>query len=1129
MHQAFHKEIVRSITRSWSRFLAIFAIVALGAGFYAGLRMASPDMRATIDAYADDTALMDVHLVSTLGFSDEDVRAVEAVEGVKAVMPAHITDVTATFGDRRETARVHGLDIAAAQASDTSSGGSAISSDPAYLNRPILVEGRWPEQPGECLVDSSQVLANTAQIGDTVTITDGVVDPADMFERTTFTVVGVVDSSYYLSVSRGTTTLNDGNVDRVVYIAESDFADPGTYTDLFLAVAGAAEVPAFDDEYDRLVSEVVAVLEDMAPEREATRLAEVKVEAQEELDEGRAEYDDARAEADAEFADAQAELDDAAAEIAQAEKDLASGQRSYDSGVAQLAKEKRAFARASRDAQAEIDAGRAEIERQQAGLDQLARALPGIAAQAEAAAQAVSDLEAAYEAALAAESAGATPAPSAAELAGQLEGARAQHAAAEEAYATQSATYEAGIAGIAAARLELDAGQAELDAGTKRARSEFAAAQRKLDAAKRDLASGRAELADGKKEYEDGVATFEREKADAEAELADARAEIEDAQAEIDDIEAPTWYVLDRSHNMGYASFTSDAERIEAIGLLFPLLFFLVAALVALTTMTRMVDEERTLIGTYKALGYSKNRITGKYLVYAGVASISGSIVGIIIGSQVLPKVVWYAYTTMYTAPAALTPIDIPLALLAGVSAVGVTTVATLFAVEADLRESPAALMLPRAPKAGKRILLERLKPVWSRMSFSHKVTARNLFRYKKRLLMTIVGIAGCTALLLTGFGIKDSIGDILAIQYGEIYRYNMTVGLDDGIPEGGEVESLLGDPSIFSDYLATHVEGVRITNTPGLTEGMDSGEPGAVGSSFGGMSGGTYSDTTVDGHLLFAGDVSRLPEFIDLRERLSGDPVTLDDSGIVLTEKVAATLEVDVGDEVYIERLDDGGKAGESDPIRVEVRGVTEQYVVHYAYITPDLYERLFGELPEPNQVLARAVDLSDTSRTAISERLLAQEGVTTVQYNDDVTRSFDDMLASLDTVVVVLIISAGMLAFIVLYNLTNINVMERRREIATIKVLGFYDPEVNAYIYRETAALTVMGSALGLGLGVLMTRWVISTVEVDIVMFGRSIHGPSFVYAAALTLLFALIVNLAMAPRLRSIDMVESLKSVE
>ncbi len=729
----------------------------------------------------------------------------------------------------------------------------------------------------------------------------------------------------------------------------------------------------------------------------------------------------------------------------------------------------------------------------------------------------VSALEAAYEAALAAETAGEVVTPSSAEIAAQLTGVRQLLAEAQAAYDLQSGKYDEGVAAVAAAHEAFAENEAELDAGRQQAAAQFASAERELATAKREIASGESQLAEARSELEAAREEYVGREADVRAELADARSELDAAQREIEGIEQPTWYVLGRDTNLGHASFTADADRIDAISLVFPLIFFLVAALVALTTMTRMVDEERTLIGTHKALGYGPARIASKYLAYAGIASVTGAVIGIIVGSQTLPVTIWNAYTTMYTAPPLLTPIHVSIALSAGVGAVGVTLLATLAAVTSTLRESPAALMLPKAPRPGRRILLERVKPLWSRLSFSQKVTARNLFRYKKRLFMTVIGIAGCTALLLTGFGLKDSISDILDKQYGDLYRYNITVGLDPddiaerGGAEGGALSFFQDDPRVES-YLPMRVESVRITNEAGLD-----------------ASGGVREADSYTTRLTVPGDPADVGELIILRDRLSGAPVPLGEAGVILSEKVARELGLSAGDTVYAGLLDAAGGSATEAAVPFTVTGVAEHYVNHHLYITPGLYERTFGEAPVYNQVVATVSVADEAAEEALSRELLGRDGITIVQYTDDITSSFDDMLHSLNAVVLVLIVAAGALAFVVLYNLTNINVTERTREIATIKVLGFYDHEVDAYIYRETAALTALGCALGLLLGIGLEAFVIKTVEIDVVMFGREIHPPSFVWSVALTAVFAIIVNLAMRRRLRGIDMVESLKSVE
>ena len=557
--------------------------------------------------------------------------------------------------------------------------------------------------------------------------------------------------------------------------------------------------------------------------------------------------------------------------------------------------------------------------------------------------------------------------------------------------------------------------------------------------------------------------------------------------------------------NVGAESFKSDAGRIDQIAQVFPFLFFLVAALVSLTTMTRMVEEERVLIGTFKALGYSKARITSKYLIYAIVASGVGAIIGIVALSKFLPWFIMGAYAIIYAVPCRPCPIDPAMTAAAAGLGVGITVIATWFAAASTLRERPAFLMLPRAPKAGKRILLERIRPVWRRLSFSWKVTSRNLFRYKRRFIMAIVGIAGCTALLLTGLGLQNAINDIIDKQYGELYHYNTIVRMDSDSTddEKSQVEQRVEeDASGEYAWLATANKQAQSISDD---EGAD------------------VSQHRVD--IVVPENPDTLSDFNTLRTREGHEELALSDDGVLVSEKLAMELSLEVGSTFSIFDEDAVGDAT-GDGREVTVAGIMENYVGHYVYFT--LYEQVMGEEPVFTTLYANEVE-DEGAREVLSDELLATDGVKTVTYNDETIDSYRTMLKSVDSVVVVLVIAAALLAFVVLYNLTNINITERVREIATLKVLGFTPREVDAYIYRETLLLAAIGALVGLLLGIVMEGFVVVTAEVDQVMFGRDIHAASFIIAFLLTMVFSVIVTLAMRPKLRRIDMVESLKSNE
>lgn len=1177
MKSAFNTETLRSITHSLGRFLAIAAIVALGTGFYAGLRMTAPDMKLAADEYFDGTSLMDIRVLSTLGLTDDDIAVLRHVEGVEAVMPARETDVMASIDGEQYATRVHSLPDAA-RTSDTSDGVHARSDDPDYLNRPLLVRGSWPQKTGECVLSANLVENDAIAVGDTLTITEGVQDVDQTLVTRTYTVTGFVNAPYYAtSSSMGETTLGSGSIQQYMYVPESDFSADLPYTEAYLTVRGAANERASSDAYQRLVDEVADRIKALAPEREQARVDQLKSDAQKELDEKRADYEGERADAQSQLDDAKRQLDDAAATIAASEQELADGQAAYDSGASELASQRASAQAQLDDAERQIAEGQAQLDAQRPQLDDAAGQLQAARAQWQQGADALAaawgdwqrqsdELDAGItraQAGVADAAAGVDriqkgidaleeqikqldpdkDAQKIAELRAEqdalkaqqqdlraqmalvqatlddlvnvqkpkLEAARAELQGKQDALDSskveleqQQAAYEGGKAQFDASARKLDQARADLASSRSQADAQIAAAQQQLDDAAARLQDGRAQLEQGRADYDSGLAEYEQKKSDADAQLADAERRLDDAQKQIDDLERPEWLVMDRTANYGAASFEADADRVDSIAAVFPFIFFLVAALVALTTMTRMVEEERALIGTFKALGYRRTRIASKYLAYAAAASGIGSILGILALSQVLPAVIMKAYGIIYFVPELPLPlpVDPGFAGLAAGLGVGVTLFATWAAVAATLRERPAQLMLPRAPKAGKRIVLERIGPLWRHLSFSWKVTFRNLFRYKKRFVMTVIGIAGCTALLLTGLGLSNAINDIIDKQFGEITKYNAVVTLADDLSseEQRRIDDLLDDGSLVTAHTLV------------MRQNMLAGGP-------------DEQDKRME--LVVPEDPASFDRFVALNTRVGHHPVKLDDDGLVLTEKLAAELGVRAGDAVTLTEQDAIGNATGTS-YEATVTGIVENYVYHYAYMGPALYEQLMGKAPDYRTVLA--VTTSDPDlRVQFSNDLLAAGGVKTVAYNDETIDAYRDMMSSVNMIVVVLVTAAAALAFIVLYNLTNINITERMREIATLKVLGFTPREMNAYIFREIFLLAAIGCAVGLVLGVWMEGFVVVTAEVDQIMFGRAIHPTSFLLAFLLTMLFTVLVMLAMRGKLRRIDMVESLKSNE
>ncbi len=666
-----------------------------------------------------------------------------------------------------------------------------------------------------------------------------------------------------------------------------------------------------------------------------------------------------------------------------------------------------------------------------------------------------------------------------------------------------------GKSQIAAARSQLDSTKSQITDGKAQILSAWALLNEKedtLNASKAQLASGEQELADGRSEYEQAAKEAEeqitdgQEKiTDGEKQLTDARQKIADAKAEIKKIENPKWYVQTREDALTeYQGYGDNADRMRSIGKVFPVLFFLVAALISLTTMTRMVEEQRVQIGTMKALGYGKAAIAGKYIGYALIATLGGSIFGVLAGEKILPFIIIYAYMILYKhLPAILVPYHMSYALQASGIAVACTLIATIASCYKELAAEPAELMRPAAPKQGKRILLERIGIIWKHLNFTWKSTVRNLIRYKKRFFMTIFGIGGCMALMVVGFGLKDCIYEIVSLQYEKVQFYDAATYMSDDISEENrqQLHDYLDQNADIKETIEARMQKTDVKSASGKK--------------------------TL--YLMVPSDNEKIEDFLSFHSRTNKDEVySLKKDEVILTEKMASLLNVKVGDELTIEDEDRGDQT-------VTVGAICENYMSHYLYLSPEKYEELYGVPAEYNTIIYSVKDGKDDQIEKIGTKLLSMDGVLNVSYTSSIEGRLDDMLRSLNLVIVVLIVSAGMLAFVVLYNLNNINITERQRELATLKVLGFYDGEVASYVYRENILLTIIGSVVGMVLGNLLHRYIILTVEVEEAMFGRQIHWQSYLYSFLFTVAFSLFVNWVMFYKLKKIDMVESLKSVE
>ena len=1202
------KDFIIEIKKTMGRFVSIFFIVALGVAFYSGIRASEPSMRITADQYFDDSELMDLKVMGTMGLTKADIKAIGKVSGIEAVEGGYSKDVLCPVGDNEKV--VHMLSMQ------------------KNFNQVSVVKGRLPEKAGECLVDEDFLSYTDLKVGDTVTFHSGDGEAlTDSLVTDTYKIVGIGNSPLYISFGRGSSTIGNGEISGFVVVDKASF-DMDVYTEAYVKVSGAEEKTAFTDEYNNLSDAAKEAVSAIEEERCAARKQEIVDEANEkladsektvneksqELENAKKELESGKSKAAEELEKAKQQLTDGEAELADAKQQIADGETQladakaqlnekqaqldsveaqYESGKAQLDQKEQELADAEQaylsnyskympiitagkeqipagksqiadgkkrldeelaplnrlkdelagieDEISQCDSGIAELQKQLDGMDSdvyqeyvkipeedrneeqqayvnkwenLNAQLAGIQAQKTQLETAKSGLLAqagfATEADLDAQITSLTTQrdeldKKEAALLGQEQTLAAQ----EEELLSAGRQITDGKSQIAAARTQLDSAKSQITDGKAQIQSAWALLNEKegtLNASKAQLASGEQELADGRSEYEQAAKEAEEQITDGQAkitdgekQLTDARQKIADAKAEIKKIENPKWYVQTREDALTeYQGYGDNADRMRSIGKVFPVLFFLVAALISLTTMTRMVEEQRVQIGTMKALGYGKAAIAGKYIGYALIATLGGSIFGVLAGEKILPFIIIYAYMILYKhLPAILVPYHMSYALQASGIAVACTLIATIASCYKELAAEPAELMRPAAPKQGKRILLERIGIIWKHLNFTWKSTVRNLIRYKKRFFMTIFGIGGCMALMVVGFGLKDCIYEIVSLQYEKVQFYDAATYMSDDISEENrqQLHDYLDQNADIKETIEARMQKTDVKSASGKK--------------------------TL--YLMVPSDNEKIEDFLSFHSRTNKDEVySLKKDEVILTEKMASLLNVKVGDELTIEDEDRGDQT-------VTVGAICENYMSHYLYLSPEKYEELYGVPAEYNTIIYSVKDGKDDQIEKIGTKLLSMDGVLNVSYTSSIEGRLDDMLRSLNLVIVVLIVSAGMLAFVVLYNLNNINITERQRELATLKVLGFYDGEVASYVYRENILLTIIGSVVGMVLGNLLHRYIILTVEVEEAMFGRQIHWQSYLYSFLFTVAFSLFVNWVMFYKLKKIDMVESLKSVE
>lgn len=1079
MPATYLKDIFREIKISLGRFLSILCIVAIGVAFFAGIKASAPDMKNSADTYFDKYNVQDIQVYSTIGLTKKDVAAINKIKGVKSVQPSFSMDTLSQIDSTQMVIKVisYGID--------------------QKMNKIRVVEGRMPEKENECLVEASSAtnkLYGTFHIGDTIKLQSGTDEAlSKSLKHTKFKIVGTCYNPNYLSYEKGSSNIGSGTVNSFIYIQNTNVLKD-YYTEVDVCVKGAKDLDCYSDEYFDVVDPVLKKIKKISNKQIDARIQSY----QSELDEKKQEATDKFKDAENQFNAAQNKIDSGLSEIQSNELKLQNSKDQINQGWNEYYANLQLLDNIPtlQNAIAQIEESEKKLPELLSQKEQVENGLQQINAEGDLNTKRTLIQNAIDFIDIALKKLENYPDSSDAEtirikLNEKKELLQGQLSLIDQAIAKK--------AELEAILPQIQSGIEQIQAGVAK-KAELQSQLNQLLNAKNELNNAYVSLINGQAQYEDGVSKIEDaknelnksieqltlSKAEFNIQKHDALRELSDAQLEIDKMEGK-WIVLDRNSHYSYRDYGACADRMDGIAKVFPVFFFLVAALVCMTTMTRMVDEQRNEMGTLKALGYSKLQIASKYIIYALIASILGSILGCSLGMYLFPTVIFNAWNTLYNIDQIKFLFQPGLILLASGSVTGITLLATLYSIYSELIEMPSQLMRPKAAKAGKKILLERITFIWKRLSFLQKVTARNIFRYKKRFFMTIIGIAGCSALLVAGFGINDSISDIVNQQYNVIYHYDATVSAKTS-EITSQIKSLKGVKDVYEeDHLAvtTKIENKDISTTVHI--------------------------------------ISNDKKFKDFCTLFNGNKeFDLDDSSVLISQKMATKLNKKAGDTIKI-------KDANNKVIKAKIKGVFTNYVGHHIYASESLYKSWNTNAKTTHIYLIKSKKTTKKFERNLGNKIMNIDGVQSVTFYSSLQKNFKDMIKSISYIVVVLVISAACLAFVVLYNLSNVNISERKREIATIKVLGFTRKEVDAYINRETILLTILGSLIGLGIGIGLHHLIMNLAEMDDIMFGRTINSISYVISFVMTIGFSAIINLFMHKKLNNIQMVESLKAVE
>lgn len=1077
MKKAVIKDALREIKKSYKRFISILLMAFLGVGFFAGIRASSPDMLDTIDTYYKNQNVYDIQVLSTLGLTSDDINAISKIENVEHVDGNFETDGQIEVGNKEVIAKVMSLND---------------------FNTPVLIDGSLPSAKNECVVEERFLTVNNKNIGDTIELNiknmqnDNGEDVPYLYEKE-LKIVGTVQSPMYISVDRGTSTLGSGKIDYYMYIPKSNVQANSIYTNIYVKVKDANKYTTSSKKYEDCVNSVKTEIEKIKDNREKSRYDSLVNTVTKKVEDAEKELNTQKTDAKSKIADAKKELENGKKQIENAEKTIKSNRikadKEFNKAYAELINGKNKIADSEKQLESKEKQANEEfdkLEKQKAELNtQLTTLNSGIT-------EVQKNIE---NINIALKNPNLTS-----EQKANFEKTKKQ--------------LENKLSELNNTKAQLVSAISKIDSGIATGKTEIKSAKNKLQSAKNELKksenayystknstykqldNAEEELELSKKELKDGENELEKNKKEFNEKIADAESKLNDARAKIAEIENPKWYVLDRNGNTGYSSFIQDTDSIANIGKVFPVIFFIVAALISLTSMTRMVEEQRTQIGTLKALGYNKLQITSKYVLYASLACIIGSILGMSVGFVLLPKIVWKMYSMMYQIGDIQTSFNFEIGSFGFILIVISILGATIYAVIKELIQTPATLMRPKSPKMGKRVFLEKVTFIWKRLSFSRKVTVRNIFRYKKRFLMTIIGIMGCTALIVTGFGIRDSIRAIMPDQYEKVFNYDLQINLKADLDKKQKQDFI---NSLTNDDKIEKLSETYMSSISAINENVEENV-----------------------QIIVPNNNSDFNTLINLTDVKSKNNLSLPEDGVLLTDKAAQLLGVEAGDNITLKDTDEN-------ETNVKVTNVVENYVYHYIYMSKSMYENLYDKSFDSNVILTKDFNLDNETEDNFVKDLMNMPEVASVTRISTAMNMMNDTMKSLNYVVVILIVSAGLLAFVVLYNLSNVNISERIRELATIKVLGFYDKEVYLYITRETIILTAIGLVLGLVAGYFLDFFILETCEINMLRFRKFVAPLSFVFAALITILFTIIVNIVTYFALKKINMIESLKSVE